>query len=85
VLRRYTFSYDALDRVTGVNEFGKLLTFAYDGVVNRTVMTTEVGTTTSTYDAANNLTRHEFAATGYPTLRVDFAYNAGNMLDRDDR
>jgi YD repeat-containing protein len=67
----YTFSYDALDRITNVSEpFSASLSFSYDAVGNRTVVhDSQGGATTSTYDADNRLTSRQFGASGQPSLR----------------
>jgi YD repeat-containing protein len=53
----YEFEYDALGRITRVEEpFGVWLEFEYDPQGNRTVVTDSFGgTTTSTYNAAQQL------------------------------
>src|SRR5262249_8605676 len=78
----YTMSYDALNRVTGVNDvWGNTLTFSYDGVGNRTKVQDSLnGVTTSVYDGANNLVTRLYGGSGQTPLRLDFTYNADNMV-----
>src|SRR5262249_19741862 len=69
-------TYDELDRLkseTGV--FGTVLTYSYDAVGNRTLTQDSFGaTTTSMYDAANELTSKQQGGVGQTQLRVDLAY-----------
>jgi YD repeat-containing protein len=78
----YTFSYDALDRVTVAAEpFGQTLTMSYDPVGNRTLVQDSLnGVTTSAYDADNNLSSRLFGGTGQTPLREDFTYNGVNAI-----
>ena len=68
--------------MTVVHElFGQVLTFAYDAVGNRTVVQdSKGGTTTSVYDADNNLESEQFGGAGQTPLRIDFTYNADNQV-----
>jgi YD repeat-containing protein len=81
----YTMSYDSLDRVTGVDQpFGQRLTFVYDAVGNRTrVEDSKGGVATSTYNAANRLTKREH--TGQAPLRIDFTYTARDQVETATR
>jgi YD repeat-containing protein len=78
----FTLQYDALNRVTGVQDiWTQRLTFAYDGVGNRTrVQDSLSGTTTSVYDAANNLVTQLFGGPSQTAMRVDLTYNGDNQI-----
>jgi RHS repeat-associated protein len=83
----YTMGYDALDRMTAVQEpFGQILTSIFDAVGNRTVLQDSLGgTTTSIYDAANRLTTREFGGSGQTPLRINMSYTVRNQLATETR
>src|SRR5262249_13719350 len=55
--------------------YGTVLTYSYDAVGNRTLTQDSFGaTTTSVYDAANELTSKQQGGAGQTQLRVDLAY-----------
>ncbi len=72
----YTMAYDALDRMTSVQEpFGQTLTMGYDAVGNRTLLKDSLGgVTTLVYDAANRLTSRQFTGTSLTTLMLNLTY-----------
>jgi RHS repeat-associated protein len=78
----YTFSYDALDRVsTQAGPFGLSLTFGYDAVGNRTLeQDSKGGVLTSLYDGDNQLTSRQLGGSGITPLRFDTAYTARNQV-----
>jgi RHS repeat-associated protein len=77
-----TFAYDALDRVTAVQEpFGLSLTYTYDAASNKTLtQDSQGGVLTSVYDAANRLTSQQFGGSGQTPTRIDEAYSARNQV-----
>jgi RHS repeat-associated protein len=83
----YTMAYDALDRMTAVQEpFGQILTSIFDPVGNRTVLQDSLGgTMTSIYDAANRLTTREFGGSGQTPLRINMSYTTRNQLATETR
>jgi RHS repeat-associated protein len=93
----YTLSYDALNRVSHVDEpFGAGLTFSYDAAGNRTEVRDGFGgITTSIYDAANELVTRLIGENtgggmygggfGGSGLRVDLAYNAAGRTQNITR
>src|SRR5262249_55701455 len=83
----YTMAYDALNRVTAVQEpFGQSLTFAYDAVGNRTqVQDSKGGTTTTVYDTGNRLVTVLYGGTGPTPLRPDFTYTATTQISTTTR
>ena len=82
----YTLAYDALDRVSAVQEpFGLSLTFAYDADGNRVgVADSKGGVQTSVYDAAGRLTGRLQTGNG-ATLRFDESYTVRNELAAEVR
>ena len=70
-------SYDAQNReISTTDVFGLTLNYGYDGNGNDTSTTDSLsGSTTSTYNADDQLTSRKFTD-GTTPLRVDFAYNA---------
>jgi RHS repeat-associated protein len=83
----YTMGYDALDRMTAVQEpFGQILTNTFDAVGNRTALQDSLGgTTTSIYDVANRLTTREFGGSGQTPLRINMSYTVRNQLATETR
>jgi RHS repeat-associated protein len=83
----YTMSYDALNRVSTVQEpFGLSLTFGYDKTVNRTQVQDSLGgTTNSVYDGADRLSTLENSGTGSAQLRVDLTYNGDGQISHETR
>ena len=78
----YSFTYDALNRVSTVNQpFGLTLTNVYDAADNRISVTdNKGGVTTSTYDGLNRLTSRELSGTGITPLKAIWDYDtAGNV------
>ncbi len=74
-----TYSYDALNRLSGITEQGgRAISFTYDHAGNRATMGDSVaGATSYTYDAANRLTTVTSAANGTKS----YTYDAnGNQL-----
>ncbi len=82
----YTFTYDALNRVSTVKEpFSVTLTFTYDAANNRTKMQDSLGaTTTSIFDALNRLQTREVTSSS-TTVRVDRTYNSRGPVETDNR
>ena len=76
-----TMTYDELDRAKTQKDFRNLLlTFSYDQVGNRTKVQDSLnGVTTSTYDAANRLSRREFSDGATP-LRLDYTHTDRDQL-----
>jgi YD repeat-containing protein len=74
-------SYDALDRVTVVQEpFGQTLTFSYDADSDRTlVQDSQGGVMTSVYNADDYLSSQQYSGNSQ-TLRADFTYTPTNQL-----
>jgi RHS repeat-associated protein len=86
----YTMSYDALGRVTGVQELGwATLTFQYDSDGNRTVVQDSFGgTQTSTYDGDNELVTQQFSmpiGTLVYALEIDLTYTSTGELASEAR
>jgi RHS repeat-associated protein len=83
----YTMSYDALNRVTVVNElFSQNLTFTYDAVGNRTlVQDSKNGTETSVYDADNRLQARYFAGISTIQFHLDLTYQDNGLLNTEVR
>ncbi len=84
----YQFKYDALNRVTSVNDTlrSNVLTMSYDEVGNRTkVEDNQGGVTTSLYDADNRMTSQQFGGSGQTPLRVDLSYLATGQLQGENR
>ena len=77
-----TYTYDALDRVSSVQEpFSLTLTYGYDASGNQTsVQDSKGGLTTSVYDAVNRLTTREFSTGGVNPLRFDQTFTARDQL-----
>jgi RHS repeat-associated protein len=77
----YTFTFDALDRVSAQQgPWGVTLTYTLDAVGNRTqVQDSFGGYVTSTYNAVNLLTSRKFI-TGTTAVRFDQACDARNAL-----
>jgi hypothetical protein len=82
----YTYTLDALDRVTvQQGPFGLTLTNTYDAVGNRTVLQDSLGgLATMTHNAVNLLTSEQFTGNG-GTLRFDQAYDARNALTTSEK
>src|SRR5262245_62323997 len=78
----YTMTYDALNRVSTVNDmWGKTLTFTWDAVGNRTqVQDSAGGTTDSTFDALNRLTYRKYTESGTVQLSVTQVYDAASRI-----
>jgi RHS repeat-associated protein len=72
----YAFSYDLAHRLTQVTEpFGLSLGYSYDNAGNQTqVLDSKGGTTVSTYDSDNFLTRRTYQGQSL-TFRFDFSNN----------
>ena len=72
-----TYTYDALDRLTGVNSPGsKVVSYTYDPVGNRTSITYPDSKTVSyAYDAANRLVR----VTDWMSRNSTYAYNGAGQ------
>jgi RHS repeat-associated protein len=87
----YTYSYDAVDRVSSIDNTGTVgvpavkFNYGYDAVgnlltVNDSINGTNAGITGYSYDLLNRVTKLTQAGTGVQTKRVDMAYNAVNQL-----
>ena len=87
----YSYSYDAVDRVSSIDNTGTIgvptvkLNYSYDAVgnliaVNDSINGTSAGITGYTYDLLNRVTKLTQGGTGVQTKRVDMAYNAVNQL-----
>jgi len=71
-----TFSYDSLNRLTGVvYADATSVTYAYDAVGNRTTMTGPTGSTTYTYDSLDRP-----LSVNSPQGLVSYTYDALNRL-----
>jgi RHS repeat-associated protein len=87
----YSYSYDAVDRVSSIDNTGTVgvpavkFNYSYDAVgnlltVNDSINGTSAGTTGYSYDLLNRVTKLTQAGTGVQSKRVDMAYNAVNQL-----
>ena len=78
----YTMAYDAMNRMTLVNEpVGAILTMIYDALGNRTEVQDGTGKEDSTYDAENRLTRRVYyQGTSTEVIAVQEAYDALDEL-----
>jgi RHS repeat-associated protein len=72
-----TYTYDALDNLTGVNEAGQTRSFVYDSLSRLTSATNpESGTTSYTYDAAGNVATKIDAR----NITTTYSYDALNRV-----
>ncbi len=78
----YTFTYDSLGRIAGVQEpVGLTLTFGYDAQGNRVLVQDSLGgVTQSVYNAAKQLVQRLFSSAGYASLQVNLAYDDAGRL-----
>jgi RHS repeat-associated protein len=87
----YSYSYDAVDRVTSIDNTGTVgvpavkFNYTYDAVgnlltVNDSINGTSAGITGYSYDLLNRVTKLTQGGTGVQSKRVDMAYNAVNQL-----
>jgi RHS repeat-associated protein len=87
----YTYTYDAVDRTTSIDNTGTVgvpavkFNYSYDAVgnllaVNDSINGTSAGITGYTYDLLNRVTQLTQGGTGVQSKRVDMAYNAVNQL-----
>jgi RHS repeat-associated protein len=83
----YTMTYDALDRVTVVQELGwATLTFTYDADGNRTMVQDSFGgVQTSTYNAINELITQQITGPDSTQLQVDLSYTADGLISTESR
>jgi YD repeat-containing protein len=88
---KYTYAYDAVDRVTSIDNTGTVgvpavkLSYAYDAVgnlltVNDSISGNNAGITAYTYDLLNRVTRLTQSGNGVQSKQVDMGYNAVNQL-----
>jgi YD repeat-containing protein len=88
---KYTYSYDAIDRVTSIDNTGTAgvpavkFSYAYDAVGNLLTASDNIsgnnaGITAYTYDLLNRVTRLTQSGTGVQSKRVDMSYNAVNQM-----
>ena len=89
----YSYSYDDLDRVTGIDNVGTddvprvILTQGYDAAGNRTSLDVDVVGGTDfgnayTYDALGRMTRQTQSGTGVAAKRVDYTYTLSGGYDQ---
>ena len=80
----YSFTYDALNRVSTVNQpFGLTLTNVYDAADNRISVTdNKGGVTSSTYDGMNRLSSRELSGTGITPLKAIWDYDAAGNISK---
>jgi RHS repeat-associated protein len=87
----YSYTYDAVDRVTSINNTGTVgipavkFNYGYDAVgnlltVNDSIKGVNAGVTGYSYDQLNRVTRLTQSGVGVQSKRVDMAYNAVNQL-----
>jgi hypothetical protein len=87
----YTYGYDAIDRVTTVDNAGTpsvprvLLNYGYDAVSNLvsttdTIGTQLTGTLNYTYDRLDRLTKLTQSGVGVSAKRVDMTYDAAGQM-----
>ena len=87
----YSYSYDAVDRISSIDNTGTVgvpavkFNYSYDAVgnliaVNDSINGTNAGITGYTYDLLNRVTKLTQAGTRVQSKRVDMAYNAVNQL-----
>ena len=83
----YTLAYDALNRVSHVDEpFSLSLTFGYDAAGNRTSVVDSLGgVTTAMFDARNLQTSEELGGTGLTRIQAIRAYDADGRLTTEGR
>jgi YD repeat-containing protein len=88
---QYAYRYDAVDRVTTVDNQGTplvprvLLNYGYDAAGNRisttdTINTQLTGTLNYTYDTLNRLTKLTQTGVGVSAKRVDLSYDAASQM-----
>jgi RHS repeat-associated protein len=88
---KYTYAYDAIDRVISIDNTGTIgvpavkFSYAYDAVgnlltVNDSISGNNAGITAYTYDLLNRLTRLTQSGTGVQSKQVDMSYNALNQM-----
>jgi len=88
----YTYTYDALNRVTTIDNAGSpdmphvVLSYAYDAMGNVTRTSDNFGVTVeSQYDSRNRLSQRLWYGGDVDPARVDFFYNAIGREERVDR
>ena len=88
---KYTYSYDAVDRITGVDNLGTVgvpnvfLNYTYDAVGNLLSTTDRIngvlkGTNSYTYDVLNRATRLVQSGAGVSGKRVEMTYDAASQM-----
>ena len=79
----YTMAYDAINRMTLVNEpFGQTMTMVYDNIGNRTEVQDGTGVEDSVYDAHNNLTSRTYSQSGTAVVHFQQTFDAHRPGDR---
>lgn len=88
----YAFTYDELNKVTSVDNFGTpgaphvILFYGYDSVGNVTFVEDNAGVRVDkTYDARNLLTRLLWSGGGIDPARVDISYNERGLVTEVER
>src|SRR5207247_8388246 len=83
----YAFHYDALGRLTSVDEpYGVSLAFSYDARGNRVLVVDSLGgITSSKYDWANRLVSEVYTRSGSPTVRLDQQYDWAGRVTKQIR
>jgi RHS repeat-associated protein len=87
----YSYTYDALDRLSSIDNTGTVgvpavkFNYTYDAVgnlltVNDVINGTSAGITGYTYDSLNRVTKLTQGGTGVQSKRVEMTYNAVNQL-----
>jgi RHS repeat-associated protein len=88
---KYSYTYDAIDRVTSIDNTGTAgvpsvkFSYAYDAVGNLLTVSDSIsgnnaGITAYTYDLLNRVTRLAQSGTGVQSKHVEMAYNAVNQM-----
>ena len=83
----YTYTYDALNRVTSLQEpFDLSLDYTYDAAGNKIETTDSAGGVTHyAYDAADRLISVQFGGSGQTPLRMDMTYTPAGQLATETR
>ncbi|OGP71564.1 MAG: hypothetical protein A2W09_05650, partial [Deltaproteobacteria bacterium RBG_16_50_11] len=74
-----TYTYDAINRLKGIDSKTEIITFGYDHADNRTSMSNASATTTYAYDASNRMTEKKETILGR-TYSTRYVYDGNDNL-----